>query len=152
MKRTVPLWPETSEAINEVLTGKRPTPSSPDSENLVFLTQQGNPWRTEKVLVDAATGALVMNPKTGRPRVQRKDAVALQFSKLLDRLDIRRAGRGFGTLRHTFRTWADETLDQHAVDHIMGHKLPGMHGRYVKRIEMTRLRTVTDHVRAKVFG
>ena len=152
MKRTVPLWPETSEAINEVLNGKRPTPRSPDSENLVFLTQQGNPWRTEKVVVDAATGALVMNPKTGRPKVQRKDAVSLQFSKLLDRLDIRRAGRGFGTLRHTFCTWADETLDQHAVDHIMGHKLPSSRGRYVKRFELTRLRAVTDHVRAKVFG
>ena len=152
MKRTVPLWPETSEAISEVLNGKRPTPRSPDSENLVFLTQRGNPWRTEKVVVDAATGALVMNPKTGRPKVQRKDAVSLQFSKLLDKLDIRRAGRGFGTLRHTFRTWADETLDQHAVDHIMGHKLPGMRGRYVKRFEMTRLRAITDHVRAKVFG
>jgi integrase len=59
---------------------------------------------------------------------------------------------GFYALRHTFRTWADEVRDQHAIHRIMGHAIPGMSGIYVERIELHRLREVVDHVRNKLFG
>jgi integrase len=54
-------------------------------------------------------------------------------------------------LRHTFRTYADEVKDPHAVFRIMGHSIPGMAGIYVEKISLERLRAVTDHVRNKLL-
>ena len=78
------------------------------------------------------------------------DSVNQQFGKLLKRLGLRRRGFGFYTLRHTFRTWADETNDQHAIHRIMGHAIPGMSGIYVEKIELDRLWMVVNHVRDKL--
>ena len=82
----------------------------------------------------------------------RTDGVGEEFDKLLAGLELKRKGFGFYALRHTFRTWADEVKDQHAIHRIMGHAIPGMSGIYVEEIGLDRLRAVVDHVRAKLFG
>ena len=80
------------------------------------------------------------------------DRLGDQFDDVLNTLGLKRRGLGFYALRHTFRTWADETNDQHAIHRIMGHAIPGMSGIYVEEIELTRLRAVVDHVHRKLFG
>jgi hypothetical protein len=80
------------------------------------------------------------------------DTVGEQFEILLRKLNLKRKGIGFYTLRHTFRTWADEVRDQHAIHRIMGHTIPGMSGIYVEEISLDRLRAVVNHVREKLFG
>jgi integrase len=67
--------------------------------------------------------------------------------KLLRKLGIN-GHRNFYTLRHTFRTVADESKDQPAVDFIMGHEVPHMSAVYRETISDARLRAVADHVRA----
>lgn len=143
VQRVVPLWPETADALGEVLNGERPKARKPEYENLVFLTIFGNPWKQEVVLED---------PTSGQPKVGRQLAIVLEFGKLLERLGLKRPGLGFYALRHTFRTWADETHDQHAIHRIMGHAIPGMSGIYVEEVGISRLRAVVNHVRAKVFN
>jgi integrase len=80
------------------------------------------------------------------------DAIGEEFSKLLSKLGMKRKGVSFYTLRHTFRTWADEVRDQHAIHRIMGHTIPGMSGIYIEAIGLERLVAVTEHVRKKLFG
>ena len=80
------------------------------------------------------------------------DTIGDQFGILLRNLGLKRKGIGFYTLRHTFRTWADEVRDQHAIHRIMGHTIPGMSGIYVEEISLDRLRAVVIHVRSKLFG
>ncbi len=79
------------------------------------------------------------------------DRLGDQFDDVLNTLGLKRRGLGFYALRHTFRTWADETNDQHAIHRIMGHAIPGMSGIYVEEIELHRLRAVVDHVHRKLF-
>jgi integrase len=74
------------------------------------------------------------------------------MGKLLRRLGINGRKRlGFYTLRHTFRTVADESKDQPAVDFIMGHVVPHMSAVYRETISDARLRGVADHVRKWLF-
>ena len=65
---------------------------------------------------------------------------------------MHKPGWGFYVLRHVFRTVADETRDQVAVDAIMGHATPGMDTVYRERISGDRLRALVDHVHGWVFG
>ena len=65
----------------------------------------------------------------------------------LKRLGINgRKGLGFYTLRHTFRTVADEAKDQPAADFIMGHEVAHMSSVYREGIGDERLKAVTDYV------
>jgi integrase len=74
------------------------------------------------------------------------------MGKLVRRLGINgRKGLGFYTLRHTFRTVADEAKDQPACDFIMGHEGPHVAAVYRERISDDRLKAVTDHVRKWLF-
>jgi integrase len=127
--RRCPLWPETVAAIREALT-KRPAPKDEADAGLVFLTRQGTSW-----------------VKDGY-----SSPVCFKFGKLLKALRINgRKGLGFYTLRHTFRTIADESKDQVAVDHIMGHARNDMASVYRERISDERLQSVADHVRKWLF-
>ncbi len=75
------------------------------------------------------------------------------MGKLLHRLGINgRKGLGFYTLRHTFRTVADEAKDQPAADYIMGHEVPHMSSVYRETISDARLKAVSDHVRGWLCG
>lgn len=128
--RRCPLWRETVEALRESLA-HRPTPKSEEDAGLVFVTKYGGSW-----CKDTST-----NP------------VSQETAKLLRALDINgRTGLGFYTLRHTFRTVADEVKDQPAIDFIMGHESPHMSTVYREHIGDERLRAVTDHVRAWLFA
>jgi integrase len=128
--RRCPLWPETVAALREALA-KRPEPKDPADAGLVFLTRYGASWAK-----DNCAGPLV-----------------LETRKLLHKLGINgRKGLGFYTLRHTFRTVADASKDQPAVDHIMGHETPHMSAVYREGIDDERLKAVAEHVRRWLFG
>src|SRR5262249_42087087 len=78
--------------------------------------------------------------------------ISQEMGKLLRALGINgRKGLGFYTLRHAFRTVADESKDQPAVDFTMGHEVPHMSRVYRETISDTRLRAVADHVRQWLF-
>ena len=129
--RRVPLWPETVAAIREARDA-RPKPADLESCGLLFLTAVGTPW---------------IRPSAS----YRSDHLTKRFIELLQKLKLHRERFGFYTLRHVFRTVADECRDTPAVDLIMGHADPSMAGHYRERIDDARLVAVTDHVRAWLF-
>jgi integrase len=126
--RRCPLWPETVAALRTALD-KRPTPKKEEDAALVFVTKYGESWA--KDVADSP--------------------ITKEMRKLLNKLGVD-GQRNFYTLRHTFRTIADESKDQPAVDFIMGHVDASMAGHYRERFEDSRLRAVADHVHAWVFG
>jgi len=117
--RACPLWPETIQAIEAVRQKAYDSP-------LLFITKYGQPWYRE-------TGD---NPLTEA------------FTKVLDACELRKVGRNFYALRHTFRTIADDTMDQVACDAIMGHSNSTMAKHYLHGKNAVRLQAVVDHVRA----
>jgi integrase len=137
LARRCVLWPETVESVREELAA-RPRPAKPEYDRLVFLTAKGNPWSAGNDAGD---------------KYQRSGPMPHAFAKLLHKLEINgRKGLGFYTLRHTFRTVADEARDQPAADYIMGHESPHMSSHYRERIGDERLKAVADHVRAWLFA
>jgi integrase len=126
--RKCSLWPESIAALRAALAS-RPTPRDKADNKLVFLTAQGRPWDRE-----TSSGPGVF-----------------KVAKLLKRLKIKRPGRAFYTLRHTFRTIADECKDQPACDFVMGHTNNTMAAVYRERISDDRLKAVSDYVRAWLF-
>jgi integrase len=128
--RRCPLWPETVAALREALA-KRPEPKAKEDAGLVFVTKYGAGW-----CKDTST-----NP------------ISQETAKLLKALKLNgRKGLGFYTLRHVFRTVADEARDQPAADFIMGHEIPHMSSVYRETISDARLKAVADHVRAWLFA
>jgi integrase len=128
--RRCPLWPATVAALREALA-ERPQPKEEEDAGLVFVTKYGGGW-----CKDTST-----NP------------ISQETAKLLRALHINgRKGLGLYTLRHTFRTVADEAKDQPAVDFIMGHEVPHMSAVYRETISDERLRAVSHHVRGWLFG
>ncbi|HKI33548.1 MAG TPA: hypothetical protein VKA46_16960 [Gemmataceae bacterium] len=123
------LWPETVAAIRKVLVN-RPEPKDPADAGLVFLTARGQSWHKD------SGGSYAVHKVTG----------------LLHKLSINgRKGLGFYTLRHVFRTVADEAHDQPSADYIMGHEIPHMSAVYRERISDERLKAVAEHVRKWLF-
>jgi integrase len=127
VKRRCALWPETIAALREAL-GARPTPRE-EAERFLFLTSRGRQW-----LVNG-----IANP------------ITRAVTDLMKQVGVHRAGLGFYTLRHVFRTIADGSKDQVAVNHIMGHSDASMAAVYRERIDDSRLQAVADHVRAWLF-
>lgn len=125
--RRCPLWPETVDALRIVLA-KRHQPKDAANADLVFVTKYGESW-----------GKI----SSGGP-------ITKETRKLLSELGIN-VHRNFYTLRHVFRTIADESKDQPAVDFIMGHEVPHMSAVYRETISDERLRAVADHVRKWLF-
>lgn len=124
------LWPETIGALRDAI-GQRPTAKNTEHAGLVFLTRCGVPWH--KDIPDSP--------------------ITKELRKMLKQLGLLdRKGRGFYTLRHTFRTAADETKDQPAIFYIMGHEIPDMSSIYREAISDDRLRSITDHVRDWLFN
>jgi integrase len=116
--RRCPLWAETVAALRDALA-KRHEPKSEEDTALFFITKYGLAWNK-----DTST-----NP------------ISQEMGKLLRTLRINgRKGLGFYTLRHTFRTVADESKDQPATDFIMGHEIQHMSAVYRETISDARLR------------
>jgi integrase len=127
--RRCPLWAETVGALKEVRLN-RPQPKKTEHAGLAFITKYGDSWGKETS----------DNP------------IAKEMRKLLHDLGINgRKGLGFYTLRHVFRTIADESTDKPAVDHIMGHESPHMSSVYRESISDERLKAVVDHVHRWLF-
>jgi integrase len=135
--RRCPLWPETIAAL-KAASIDRPAPVAEADADLVFVTKYGNPWVRTIVQEETETG----------PKHTPIDSVGLEFGKLLRGLKLDRPGLGFYALRHTFRTIADGTRDFPAARLIMGHTDGSMDAVYTEHIDDTRLKAVTDHVRA----
>jgi len=127
INRRCPLWPETVQAMREALADRH-EPKDPADAGLFFITKYGLSWA--KSTSD--------NPITKEMR------------KLLDKLDIN-GHRNFYTLRHTFRTVADEARDQPAADFIMGHARDDMASVYRETLSDARLLTVSQHVHDWLF-
>ena len=127
--RRCPLWPETIEALREVIAA-RPKPKDNANAGLVFIARYGKRWGKD----------IADNP------------ISKEVAKLLETLGIRRKGVGFYALRHTFETIGGDSRDQVAVDHIMGHARDDMASVYRERIGDERLRAVTDHIHRWLFG
>jgi len=140
--RRCPLWPETIAALREVLAN-RPKPSDPADAALVFITKQGNRWvRTNK----AGEPDNPDNPE----KWTNIDSISQEFRKVLADLKIN-GHRGFYCLRRGFETQGGDSLDQVAVDFIMGHARDDMASLYRQRISDERLRKVTDCIHTWLY-
>jgi integrase len=126
--RKFKLWPETIEALREAIA-QRPRPKNSADADLVFITKYGLPW---------------FKSNSAGPLTQ-------EVRKLMNRIGIN-GHRNFYTLRHTFRTVADESKDQPAVDYVMGHEVAHMSSVYRETISDARMQAVADHVRQWLFG
>lgn len=127
--RRCPLWAETVAAIRAAIE-HRHQPKQEAAEKLVFTTTRGRPWLVRGIA----------NP------------ISVAARDLFKTVGVHREKIGFATLRHVFRTIADGSRDQVAVNSIMGHSDPTMAAVYRERIEDDRLRAVVDHVRSWLFA
>jgi len=122
--RRCPLWPETAEALRQVI--KRRRPANRTATRRVLLKRDGCVFKSGNI--------------------------SDEFRPLMQKLGFYRKGLGFYVLRHVFETVGDEVLDKHAVDHIMGHIDSSIRAHYRERIADERLQRVTQHVHDWLFG
>jgi integrase len=139
IERRCPLWPETVQALREWLA-MRPEPAKQEHAELVFLTARGGSWAKQGYFDD-----------NGKPKNISDNPISKETAKLLKELEIN-GHRSFYALRHTLETIGGEAKDQVAVDSIMGHAREDMATVYRERVSDERLKAVTDHVRAWLFG
>lgn len=137
--RRCPLWPETIAALKAAIKA-RPTPGDPADADAVFVTKYGRRWVRYQASTKKPSGIWI-------------DSVNLEFRKLVERLELKRAGVSFYALRHVHRTIADRAGDTRAADIIMGHaKESDMAGRYIEQVSDNRLRKVVDTIHAWLFA
>ncbi|MES2788791.1 MAG: hypothetical protein V4719_04150 [Planctomycetota bacterium] len=129
IKRRIPLWTETVEALRAVLA-VRPKAKTVGDEPLLFLTRTRQRWIKS------------------HPNGVWADSIAVEIRKLLIKLKLHRPGLGFYAARHVFETIGGESRDQVAVDAIMGHAADSgdMSAAYRERISDERLKAVTDTI------
>lgn len=148
IRRESYLWPETRAALRRVRTLTHNAAAiEKDGENaLVFVTRKGEPV-VRKVRV--MKGDRVVSVKFS-------NAISGTFSRWVE--EGRKAGvmsaakLTFYSLRHTFRTFADNSSDANAVRRIMGRKMAGMDSRYIHgRFRLKRLKRVARLVHRYVF-
>lgn len=143
VKRRLPLWAETVEAIQAVLAA-RPTPDA-DARDCLFVMPSGRPWCMQGFTEREADGKTTIASRT-------YDQLSKSFARLIVWAGIeRRAGVNFYSLRHWHRTTAADANDAEAADSLMGHKPAGMRERYVHKISDARLKRVTDHIHGVLF-
>ena len=127
VERRCKLWPETVEAIREY-SEKRPKPIDPKNNHLAFVSKRGLP--------------IVHLTENGMTA----DMLCQEFLGVLKELKMNGRRRAFYALRHTFETVGGASLDQVAVDFIMGHSDSSMAAEYRERIDNVRLEAVANHV------
>lgn len=128
--RRCPLWPETIAALQAWLKKRKP-PTDSAHDQLVFITKYRGPWSVE---------------------TSTRNPLSAEFRKLLKDAKVTREGLSFYAIRHTLQTIGDETGDYLATRKIMGHADSSISDAYRERFPDDRLRKVTDHVRAWLFG
>jgi len=130
MPRRVPLWPETIDAIRDMLAVRR-KPADPADKDLLFIGNRGTSY--------------VGNHKGYR--------VTQEMTRLFAVSGVAREGLSFYSLRRTFQTIAEGAHDMVAVQGIMGHAPSSgdMSAIYRQRISDDRLQAVTEHVRRWLF-
>ncbi len=135
MPRRAPLWPETVEALNTVINGRRLKAKRPEDANCVFLNRGGR--------------RMVQSTETSH-----SDYVTAAFGKLLRSMKINgRKGLNFYSLRHTFATIGLQTGDRDAVKTIMGHASNDMLSLYDETGPSDeRLQAVVNHVHGWLFA
>lgn len=121
--RRAPLWPETIAAVRAVL-GKR-------KAGLVFIPDVGDSYA---------------------PEGDTSWRVSDEYARIAKKAKVK--GRQFYDLRRTFQTIADGANDAIATSAIMGHVAASgdMGSVYRQRIDDSRLKAVTAHVRAWLFS
>jgi len=134
--RRCKLWPETIKALNRAIAN-RPAATNPDDDKLVFITRWGRPY------------VRFTEPKDGKAGC-RIDGIIQEFGKLTAKVGIKT--KGFYSLRHVFRTVADECLDPVAAGLIMGHVDESIAANYRALVGDDRLERVAGHVRKWLFG
>lgn len=137
IKRVCPFWPETIAAI---ACRRRWRPDL--RRDLVFMSKYGQVLVRDEPIRDK-TGSIV--------RTRRKDAIQQMFRRACENAGVKY--RPFYTLRHCFRSAADEAIDTTAINVIMGWKMPGMDSVYLQLMAngARRLKAVTDTVHAWLF-
>jgi integrase len=152
IERRFKLWPETIEAIRNVIEA-RPTPKNAADNDILFVTKYGGRWTRfsfEKRITENPQEQEDAPPKF---RSNCADAIRTEFNKLFAQAGInRRPGLTFYSLRHVFQTIGDRSRDPVAVSAIMGHADNSMSAAYRETIDDDRLIAVTDCVRKWLFG
>lgn len=128
--RRAKLWPETLRAIRDYLDGRPEESKLDEHQDVIFLTRYRMPWSTPK---------------------NSADPISREFKKLVTALELP-SGLSYYRLRHTFRTVADGSLDQPAINLCMGHSDRSMGDHYRHRISNERLEAVASHVHGWLFG
>ena len=131
VERRCKLWAETIEAL-KIAIPLRPKAKNTDDENMVFLTTNGDRWVRMSDNEDPSKRFAI-------------DAVSRQFGKLLKKLGVN-GNRNFYCLRRGFETVGGESLDQVAVNSLMGHVDDSIAAIYRQGVSDERLITVTDRV------
>ena len=127
--RRAALWPETVDALHDTLD-RRPKPASGEPDDRFFVTRTGGTYET-------------------RPNYC---PVSARFAVLLNTAGFHRRRSGFYWLRHGFETIGGDSTDQIATNYIMGHCGDDTASIYREDVFDPRIRKVTDHVRAWLFG
>ena len=135
--RRFPLWPETADALRVAMAER----------DEAFAR-----WHRQRRTVPAAVAELLFVTRQRGPFISddgdgHKDRVAAEFARACRRAQVDRRGRGFYSLRRTFRTQADGAGDQRAAALVVGYEVGDMGGVYVEQVDDARLLAVVEHVR-----
>lgn len=125
MPRKAWLWPETRKAIDEYLA-TRPKNDEPQ----LFLRPDGRPMET--------------------PRGD--SLVSDRFGDFMDDLSFKRDRLGFYAMRRWTETVGSESMDQPAVNLVMGHVDDSMASVYREHVSDARVKRVCEHMRSKLFN
>jgi integrase len=125
VRRNLPLWPETIQALKEL----------PRSGPLVFYTPRGYPWIRTMIQTD----------DKGEPEYSSVNRVTPTFSRLMKKAGIHAPkGTGFYALRRTAATMAARSGDPFAVQRLLGHADLTMATRYVQDVSARTDRVIEN--------
>ncbi len=120
------LWRRTVEQLRAYQGHERPDPHSAADEEWFFLNEEGRQFKSSQV----------------RERIR----------NLIENCGHRRHGVVTYGWRRSFETFASESVDQTAIDLVMGHKDKSMAATYRQSFPEARLVAVAETVEHAVFG